>query len=178
MAAFYADYVRSEDKDFIKETLNEIRNPVEVAVFGLKNYHNLGAIIRTGHSFLISGYWGIDCPDYYPKAAMTARPWEKALVKHVTLEEFLEKTVGRNIVCIEKDDNLPSEDMRTFSYPENPILVFGCEDFGIPRSILERSNAIVTIPMQGLVHSFNVSVAAGIALYDWWAKFSRKDVAK
>lgn len=174
MAAFYADYIKSEDKQFIKDTLAELRNPVEVAVFGIKNYHNLGAIIRTGHSYLISGYWGIDCPEYYPKASMTARTWDKGLVRHVSVAEFLEQNSSRNIISIEKHDSFPCEDMRLFRYPENPILVFGCEDTGIPMEIMQASKAVVAIPMQGLVHSFNVSVAAGIALYDWHTKHSLK----
>ena len=178
MSAFYADYIKNEDKQFIKDCLNEIRSPVEVAVYGSKNYFNLGSIIRTGHSFLVNKYWAIDCPAFYEKAAMTARPYEKDRIDYSeTVSDWLSKVEGRNIVCIEKDDDLKSEDMRTFHYPENPILVFGLENEGVPKEILHRPNTkIVAIPMLGLVHSFNVACAAAIALYDWHNKHTTRSV--
>ena len=40
-------------KEEIKETLDEIRHPFEVAVFSSENYFNMGAIIRAGHSFCV-----------------------------------------------------------------------------------------------------------------------------
>lgn len=174
MAAFYADFVKNESKDWIRQSLNEIRSPVEVAVYGSKNYFNLGSILRTGHSYLVNKYWAIDCPAFYEKAAMTARPWEEERIDYSeSVSEWLGKVAGRNIVCIEKDDNLKSEDMRLFQYPENPILVFGAENDGIPREILTQPNTkIVSIPMLGLVHSFNVACAAAISLYDWHTKYS------
>jgi tRNA G18 (ribose-2'-O)-methylase SpoU len=171
MAAFWADYIKSEDKNFVKETLNEIRNPLEIGIFGSKNYFNMGSIIRTGHNFLVSGYHAIECPAYYEKAAMTARPWEKDRIKyHETPEAFIEATKGRNIIAFERRSNLDSQDIRQFKYPEFPILLFGSEDSGIPDAILARADAIVSIPIEGLVNDFNVAIAAGIAMYDWKVK--------
>ncbi|HPY82390.1 MAG: 23S rRNA (guanosine(2251)-2'-O)-methyltransferase RlmB [Bacteroidales bacterium] len=45
-------------------------------------------------------------------------------------------------------------------------LVFGAEDVGISSAILQKSDACVNIPMQGEISSLNVSVAAGIGLYE------------
>jgi tRNA G18 (ribose-2'-O)-methylase SpoU len=47
------------------------------------------------------------------------------------------------------------------------VLVFGSERAGLPRGVLERSDAVVGIPMYGVNHSFPVAVAAGMVLFDW-----------
>jgi len=49
--------------------------------------------------------------------------------------------------------------------PEKLVLVLGEEVHGIPPELLERCDDILEIPMLGHKESFNVSVAAGIALY-------------
>jgi tRNA G18 (ribose-2'-O)-methylase SpoU len=170
VGAPYAEYVKSEDKQFIKDTLAEIRNPFELAIYGSENCWNFGAILRVGHNFMTTGYYSIDIPWYYKKAAMTARPWERERIVNCNIEEFLEKTKGRNIVAFERRSTLETEDIRTFKYPENPILLFGSEKFGVPDALLERADYVVSIPVMGLVYDHNVAVCAGIASYDWLSK--------
>lgn len=171
MSAPYADYVKSEDKQFIKDTLNEVRSPFEIGIFGSENYFNLGSILRTGHSFLVNKYHVICCPAFYAKAAMTARPYEEERMIHYTsIDGFVESCRDRNIISVEKDEELESVDIRAFQYPENPIIVLGSEKYGIPKEILKASKSVVSIPMLGLVHSFNVACAASIVCYDWYHK--------
>lgn len=174
MSASYAYFVSSLPKEEVIETLDSCRRPVEIAVYGSKNYFNFGSILRLGHGFMVGGYYAIDIPDYYKKAAMTANKWEKSHIKKVSIEGFLEQTVGRNIVAFEKRDTLPKEntDLRFFDFPENPILLFGAEDFGIPEELLWRANSIVTIPVLGLTHDQNVANVCAIALYAWDCQYS------
>ena len=165
----------------ILETLNEIAQPVEIAVWNTTNYFNFGALIRTCHNFAVRKMWGIDLwrdPDqpltkpYYKKAAMTTLKWMKQNIHCVSTEDFLSQTEGRNIVAFERREELETRDIRGFSYPENPILLFGCEQGGIPDDLLERANSVVSIPVMGFCLDFNLSQAAAIALYDWTLKNS------
>jgi tRNA G18 (ribose-2'-O)-methylase SpoU len=169
MVAPYADFISSLSKKEIRDELAKIRNPIEIAVYGSKNGFNFGCIVRTGHSFLVKKYWAIDMPQIYEKAMMTARRFDEHLINKVSLQEFLEKNSGRCIVGFERriGSNLPVEDIRKFKYPEDCILLFGSENFGIPDELLAACTHLVTIPIDGLVADLNVSVAAGIALYDW-----------
>lgn len=164
----------------INETLNELRRPVEVAVWSSENYYNFSAIIRTSHNFLVSKIWGIDLRDpehpygkpFYKKAAMTALKWEKKNIFLRSSEEFLEETKDRNIIACERRESLDTEDIRGFKYPDNPILLFGSEKFGVPDHLLKRANHIVSIPVGAFVTDHNISVAAGIFLYDHFNKES------
>lgn len=52
------------------------------------------------------------------------------------------------------------------SYSEHCVLVFGSEDRGLRRKVAERCDFLVGIPLVGTVSSLNLSVAAGVALYE------------
>ena len=58
-----------------------------------------------------------------------------------------------------------SSSVRDFSPPNKFALLLGEEVAGVDTGLLDRCDHIVEIPMQGKKESFNVSVAAGIALY-------------
>lgn len=155
-------------KEEVIETLKEIRHPFDVAVFSSENYFNMASLIRTGHNFLCRQFWMIDFDKFYRKATMGAHKYET--INKVTTEEFLERTKDRNIIAFEKRHDLDTKDIRTFKYPENPILLFGSEKYGVPEILLQRANAVVSIPMFGIQNDHNISVAAGIAMYDYICK--------
>lgn len=156
-------------KEDIKETLNEIRNPFDVAVWGSSNYFNAGAIVRTCHTFLVRNIFLIDCPAMYERASMGCEKYENII--KTTMEQFIHCGMGkRNIVAMERRPDLITENLVNFKWPENPILLFGCEKTGIPNELLNISKCIVSIPQYGIHNDMNLSTAAGIAIYDWIAK--------
>jgi tRNA G18 (ribose-2'-O)-methylase SpoU len=170
-------FIEDLSKEFIQETLDEARLPVEIAVFGLDNGYNVGGIIRTAHSFLVSKIHFIKVDWFYEKAALSTLRWEKKnIVRWDTEEAFLDHVAasGRALVACEKRPNLTTEDIRTFTYPENSILLFGSEKYGVPDLLLDKSNHVISIPMLGLSNDFNVSVAFGMVIYDWYRKHTCK----
>lgn len=154
--------------DEILTALDDVRHPFEVAVYGSENYYNFGAILRVAHNFLTGGVWMVDFSDFYKKASMGTHKWES--IRPVTLTEFLTLNADRNIVAFERRPDLESQDIRFFEYPENPILFFGSEKFGVPDRVLEQAHAVVSIPVFGVHNDFNQAVAAGIAMYDLVSK--------
>jgi tRNA G18 (ribose-2'-O)-methylase SpoU len=67
-------------------------------------------------------------------------------------------------VALEKTKN--SIDIKNFKISFPVALILGNEVDGVSKSILKKCDAIVSIPMRGKKESLNVSVAAGIAMYD------------
>lgn len=63
------------------------------------------------------------------------------------------------------EQSASSTELNTFRPPTRFALLLGEEVYGIEPDILARCDHIVEIPMRGAKESFNVSVAAGIALY-------------
>lgn len=159
-------------KHEVKEILNEVRFPVDVAIWHTDNYYNFGAIVRNCHNFLVRGIHAIEvAPDsglMYEKATMGTHKFEN-IYQH-SLDEFLKFAEGRPLIAFERRYDLVSEDLRFFRYPENPILLFGNEKVGIPDELLKRADHIVSIPQFGIHNDMNLSVAVGIAIYDWTSK--------
>mgnify|MGYP000860897006 CR=1 FL=1 len=83
---------------------------------------------------------------------------------HDTLDLGTLDLVGYRLVALEQAPN--SIDLRDYKAPERVALLLGEEVHGIAPDILAQCQDTVEIPMYGQKESFNVSVAAGIALYE------------
>jgi tRNA G18 (ribose-2'-O)-methylase SpoU len=162
-------------KDEIKEVLNEVRHPVDVAVYSVGNYFNISSIIRTCHSFLVNNIYLIDVEvpkePFYPKGTMGNHRYENIILQ--TSEEFMGMVSdnSRSLVSFERRPGILSpKTIWTYKYPQNPILLFGSETHGVPDKILDISCDTVCIPMYGLNNDMNVAVAAAISISDFIRK--------
>jgi tRNA G18 (ribose-2'-O)-methylase SpoU len=161
-------------REEICDALDEVRQPVSIAIFGSKNEFNIGGMIRTAHNFLVRDIHLVEVEWFYEKGALSTLKYEKRNLKRwSTLRSFIDAMSGQNIIAFERRIELNTKDIRSYRYPSNPVLFFGNEQYGVPDEILERANDIVSIPMLGLNNDHNVSVACGIVLYDWFYKNNR-----
>ncbi len=149
----------------VRSLLEPLRNRLSVAVYNCQNAFSIGAIIRVAHSFLVREILIIGQAPWYEKASMGMQRYEH-IVELADDDAFFRHAAGRPIWSVEKDHATLSL-YEVAAYPDDVILVMGSERAGLPPSILERSEAIVGIPMYGVNHSFPVAVAAGIVLSDW-----------
>lgn len=154
---------------------------VIVIAHNIRSAHNVGSLFRTcdglGVSKLIlSGYTP------YPKIVADTR-----LPHHVTKIsdqihktalgaentvpfEYIElppisryKSSGYTIIGLEQ--SVGSLPLSSFEAPEKLVLLLGEERYGITPELIAICDTLIEIPMRGKKESFNVSVAAGIALY-------------
>jgi tRNA G18 (ribose-2'-O)-methylase SpoU len=149
----------------VKDALSKHRAPIEIAVYSSENYFNMGAIIRIAHNFRVNRIYGVDLPKHYKRADMGTRKYED--IVRISLDDFLEMIPNDNIVVFERRADVPSKDIRTFNYPKKPVLFFGSEKDGTPDRVINVAGSVVSIPMFGLHNDHNVSIACGIALYDY-----------
>lgn len=144
-------------------------DPLIVALDGVSDVRNFGAIVRTAeclgaHAILIpeKGSARITADAVKTSAgALHSFPVcrEKSIVRSV---EFL-KDSGLKVFCAaEKSGKIASEVQLTGP----SVLILGSEDKGISRELIALSDDQVKIPMTGTIGSLNVSVAAGILLYE------------
>ncbi len=151
----------------VRAELDRIRHPLRVAVRRSKNAFNVGAIIRTAHSFLVKEIVLIGIEPFYERAAMGMQRFEH--VRELATEtEFVAYARGEGfpIVAVEKDAPrvVPLWEARM---PEDACLVIGNEEEGVGAEILAAADEVVAIPMFGVNHSYPMTVAAGIALTEW-----------
>ena len=149
----------------VRALLEPLRNRVSVAIYNCQNAFSIGAIIRVAHSFLVREIVIIGRAPWYEKASMGMQRYEN-LVTLADHESFFRHAAGRPIWSVEKDHATIGLYDVPF-YPDDVILVLGSERAGLPQIILDRSDAVVGIPMYGVNHSFPVAVAAGIVMSDW-----------
>ena len=150
----------------VRTELDRIRHPLRIAIRRSKNPFNVGAIIRTAHSFLVKEIVLIGIEPFYERAAMGMHRYEH--IRELGTEaEFvaLARVEGWKIVALEKDDARSS--LWDAKMVDDSCLVIGNEEEGVGAEILAAADEIVGIPMFGINHSYPMTVAAGIALTEW-----------
>jgi len=138
-----------------------------VVLDGVEDPHNLGAIIRTAHagSIVVPERRAAGITDVVAKAAAGAL--EHLPVARVTnINRALEDLKKRGFWIYGLDQRgTETYDQVKFATPT--ALVFGGEGSGLHELVRRHCDALVRIPMAGKIASLNVSVAAGVVLFEW-----------
>ena len=147
-----------------------------VVLDNIRSIHNVGSIFRTSDSFLIekiiiSGYTATPENERMKKTALGSSDsvdWEYSDDIIETIKKLQKKDV--KIISIEQaDESLKIEKF----YPVKGTkyaFIFGNEVDGVSDDIINVSDEVIEIPQVGTKHSLNVSVAAGIVLWDFFYK--------
>jgi 23S rRNA (guanosine2251-2'-O)-methyltransferase len=144
-------------------------DPLIVALDGVSDVRNFGAIVRTAeclgaHAIIIpeKGSARITADAVKTSAgALHSFPVcrEKSILRSI---EFLKES-GLKVFCGgEKSGKSAYETVLTGP----SVLILGSEDKGISRELIALADNQIRIPMTGTIESLNVSVAAGILLYE------------
>jgi 23S rRNA (guanosine2251-2'-O)-methyltransferase len=141
-----------------------------VILDGVEDPHNLGAIIRTAHAV---GAEAVVVPERRsaPLTETVDRAAAGALehlpvARVVNIAQTLEllKTKGFWIYGL---DERGTELYDELSYTVPTAIVLGGEGKGLHQNVQKHCDVLVRIPMAGAVSSLNVSVAAGVVLFEW-----------
>ena len=150
---------------------NKIKD-VEVLIDNVWDPHNVAALSRTADGLGISKidlyYTYNKFPDFErvgKKSSASANKWIK-FEKISNFEEFVAAKKREGFVFVGADCSKGAEDLRDFSFPEKCIVVFGSESKGLSAEVKAICDRFVSIPMVGMVESYNISVAAGIVMYE------------
>jgi 23S rRNA (guanosine2251-2'-O)-methyltransferase len=141
-----------------------------VILDGVEDPHNLGAIIRTAHaagagSVVIPERRAASLTDVVAKAAAGAL--EHLPVARVTnINRTLEELKERGFWIYGMDER-GTETYDQVAYSTPTALVLGGEGKGLHDQVRKHCDVLVRIPMAGKISSLNVSVAAGIVLFEW-----------
>lgn len=137
----------------------------------IRSCHNVGAMFRTGDAFGVTkiflvGYTASPPKPQIDKVSLGAEKWIP-WVKRKDLKRLIIslKKKGVRIVGLEKNET--SKDIGLLGVGANDVaLIVGNEVDGISDDILDLCDNVVHIPMYGKKESLNVSVAAGVAMYE------------
>ena len=161
------DYAHPED--LLDIARDSGRPPLLVALDGVTDPRNLGAVVRSAAAF---DAHGVVVPQRRA-VGMTASAWRTSagaaarlrVARAVNLPRALAayQDAGLQTVGLAADGDLDLQEYDGFADPV--ALVVGAEGAGLSRLVRERCDVVVRIPIDRDTESLNVSVAAGIALY-------------
>tara|TARA_Y200000002_G_scaffold69159_1_gene53878 strand:+ start:203 stop:733 length:531 start_codon:yes stop_codon:yes gene_type:complete len=147
-----------------------------VILENIRSIHNVGSIFRTSDSFLIekiiiSGYTATPENSRMEKTALGSSDsvdWEYSNDIIETIKKLQKKDV--KVISIEQaDESLKLENFIPVKGAKYAF-IFGNEVDGVSDDTINISDEVIEIPQVGTKHSLNVSVAAGIVLWDFFYK--------
>ncbi len=153
--------------------------PVVVVLDNIRSTHNVGSVFRTADAFRIEKIilCGITAVpphrDIYKTAlgATESVDWSYAESTVVTVREL--KKTGYQVYAVEQaDESIFLEDF-TPDPAARLALIFGHEVSGVQEAVLPLVDGCIEIPQAGTKHSLNISVSAGIVLWDVYRKLAK-----
>ena len=153
----------------LDELLDKAKTPFLLVLDGVQDPHNLGACLRTADAV---GVTAVIVPrDRAAGLSPTVRKVASGaaetvpLIQVVNLARTLRWLKEREVWIIGTDDEAQKSVFET-SLTGPLALVLGAEGQGLRRLTKENCDALISIPMRGVVESLNASVATGVVLYE------------
>jgi len=157
-----------------RKSANEFRQSEKIQVVvvldNIRSMHNVGSVFRTGDAFLIQGIYLCGYTPLPPhrdihKTALGAT--ETVAWRHFPTTEDAVRSLkedGYMVLAVEQTEGSIRLTELTMTGPV--AVVFGNEVSGVDPAVLELCDGGVEIPQFGMKHSLNVSIAAGIVLWE------------
>ena len=156
----------------VDEFRQSAKMPVVVVLDNIRSMHNVGSVFRTADAFLIQGIYLCGYTPQPPhrdihKTALGATEtvdWKyfqdiREALKKLKEEEY-------RIFAVEQVENsIPLQEMAQ-QHSGKTVVVFGNEVSGVGEEALKFCDGSVEIPQWGMKHSLNISIAAGVVLWE------------
>jgi 23S rRNA (guanosine2251-2'-O)-methyltransferase len=157
------------DEHDLSNSLSQLAHPLLLVLDGVTDPHNLGACLRTAdaagaHAVIIPKDRSATVDGVVRKVAAGAAEFIP-VVSVTNLARMLDSLKERGIWVVGTDGEAP-QSLYSADLRRSLALVLGAEGSGMRRLTRERCDFLVRIPMAGHMESLNVSVAAGVVLFE------------
>lgn len=166
------------DRKSVSDFKEATKTPIIIILDDIRSLHNIGSVFRTADAFLIEKIY---------LCGITASPPNKEI--HKTALGATETVAWEHHDnVLEVIENLKKDDIEIYAIEqvENSIflnnfkvenskkyaLVFGNEVFGVNQEAIKQCRGTIEIPQLGTKHSLNISVSAGIVVWDLFVKLT------
>ena len=158
-----ADYVSADT------IVDAATDPLIVILDGVEDPRNLGAVLRAvecagADGVIIPERRAVGLNETVAKSSAGAIEHVK-VAKVANLNRFIEELKSRNIWVVGTSGDA-SMNYTDWDWRQPTALVLGAEGTGLHRLVAENCDVLVKIPMYGKIDSLNVSVAAGVILFE------------
>jgi tRNA G18 (ribose-2'-O)-methylase SpoU len=160
------------DRLSVDEYKEIVKTPITVVLDNIRSCNNIGSVFRTSDALLIEkvilcGITATPPNKDIHKTALDAEksvPWEYFEETEDAVQRLKEN--GYRVFAVEQVENSISLPDFTPEKDQKLALVFGNEVKGVQQSVVNSCDGAIEIPQYGTKHSFNISVSAGIVLWD------------
>jgi len=154
--------------------------PLMVVLDNVRSLNNIGSVFRTADAFRLEGLYlcGITATPPHRdihKTALGATEsvhWEYRKETADAVAEL--KKAGYWIFSVEQTEGAVMLDQLRLSGSQKYAIVFGHEIRGVEQKIIDMSDQCIEIPQYGTKHSLNISVAAGIVIWELFRNLTKK----
>lgn len=156
----------------VEECKTASKFPVVVVLENIRSAYNVGSVFRTADAFLIdsviiTGYTAVPPHKEIKKTALGAEESVDFTYYTQTTDAISElQQKGFKILAVEQVDESISLDDFQILPNQKVAFVFGNEVSGVEQQTIEMCDGTLEIPQYGMKHSLNISVAAGIILWE------------
>ena len=151
------------------------KDPIVVLLDNVRSLHNIGSVFRTCDAMAVEKLYlgGITAKPPHREIQKTAIgatesvKWEYVEIAEAVVLKY--KNLGYKIIAVEQTVN--SKDLTKYKWnDEKTMIIFGNEVDGVQQNIIDMADLCIEIPQWGTKHSLNISVSAGIILWDLKSK--------
>ena len=169
-----------ENKELERKTVDDFKQaektPIIIILDDIRSLNNIGSVFRTSDAFLIEKIYlcGITATPPNKEIHKTALgatetvTWEHQKDVLSVIEKLKNESV--EVFAIEQVENAVFLQNFEIDKTKKYALVFGNEVYGVNQKAIEICNGTIEIPQLGTKHSLNISVSAGIVVWDLFQK--------
>lgn len=155
------------------------KTPLIVILDNIRSLNNIGSVFRTSDAFLIEKIYlcGITAKPPHKDIHKTALgstdtvAWEYVESTIVLVEKLKSENV--QVLSIEQAENATMLNEFSLKPDTKYAIVFGNEVKGVQQDVVNASNVVIEIPQYGTKHSLNISVSAGVVIWDMFCKLNK-----
>jgi tRNA G18 (ribose-2'-O)-methylase SpoU len=154
--------------------------PITIVLDNIRSLMNIGSVFRTSDAFTIKEILlcGITAKPPHREMQKTALgatesvSWRYFDNTVDAVEEL--KANGITVLSIEQADEAKMLDAYEFDFSQEIALVFGNEVKGVSDEVIELSDDCIEIPQFGTKHSLNISISAGVLIWECFQQYQEK----
>jgi len=152
------------------------KTPIIIILDDIRSLHNIGSVFRTSDAFLIEKIYlcGITATPPNKEIHKTALgatdtvAWEYQQEVLTVIDQLKAEKIS--VFAIEQVENSVMLNDFEVEKGKKYALVFGNEVKGVTQQAIEKCDGVIEIPQLGTKHSLNISVSAGIVVWDIFKK--------
>ena len=160
------DNYKGKSIEEIKNNLATNKTPFEVAIENFQHDFNIGTVVRNANAFNARAVHIIGKKHWNRRGAMKTEVYLDVYY-HKDVASFIAWSKANNKYLIAIDNQEGSILLNNAEMPKDSILIFGNENDGLSKEMIENCSKMVAIEQFGSTRSVNVGVASGIIMYEF-----------